>query len=565
MENLFLEFAGVLVLSSILGIVARYLKQPLILAYIFAGIIISVFGLFKNIDRSILDLLSNFGIAFLLFLVGIELKIEDLKYVSRAAILAGIGQIIFTAFLGYILISFLGFSTISALYMSFALTFSSTVIIVKLLAEKHDLESLYGKITVGFLLIQDFVAILILMILSGYGHGQAPTALTFLLILVKGLVLLAIAYLAAKLILKYLFRVTSSSVELLFVSALAWAFFMAALGETFGFSLAIGAFLAGVAIASSPYRIQISARTKPLRDFFIIIFFILLGASLSTGASQVLLSQVVILSLFILIGNPLIVFAIMLTLGFRNRTAFLASVTVAQISEFSLILMAVGKNLGHVTYEAVSLVSAVGIVTFTLSSYLILYNEAIYKFIEKPLNKLFPQKAKNPYVINRENLNNHTILVGCEQMGWDILNFLKNKYEEKENILVVDFNPEIIKSVTASGFNGVFGDISDTEVLEELELSKAKLIVITDPNFSDVEILIKSARAKNYNGPIIAASYWVHDAIKMYEIGADYVIVPETVGGKHVARILSEHWDSLSKIKKEKEKHFEELMSHKLF
>src|SRR3989344_1918469 len=332
MPHLFLQLATVLALATGLGIIARTLRQPLILAYIFAGIVISYLGILKVVESNFLELLSNFGIAFLLFLVGIELKIDDLKSVGKAAVFTGLGQIIFTALIGYVLILGLGFSVVSALYIATALTFSSTVIIIKLLSEKNELQSLYGKITVGFLLVQDFVAILALMVLSGFSSGQVPSAAGLILIIFKGALLSGFTWAAVRFGLLNLFRMAS-------VSAVA---------EQMGFSVAIGAFLAGVAVASSPYRTQISARVKPLRDFFLIIFFILLGSSLSFASGAIQLTNVVILSMFILIGNPLIVIAIMMSMGFRNRTSFLASITVAQISEFSLILMSVGKGLGHV-------------------------------------------------------------------------------------------------------------------------------------------------------------------------------------------------------------------------
>src|SRR3989344_2627173 len=565
MPILFLQLSAILVISTILGIIAQRFKQPLILAYIFTGIVISFFQVFKSLENSTFELLSNLGIAFLLFLVGIELKLDDFKYVGKAAILTGFAQIFFTVVVGFILINALGFSFVASFYMALAITFSSTVIIIKLLSEKHDLTSLYGKITIGYLLVQDFVAILALMVLSGFGKDAGPSIMSMILIVLKGLLLVGFAFVASKWILKVLFKLTSQSTELLFVSAIAWAFLVAALGSVFGFSVAIGAFLAGVAIASSPYRIQISARVKPLRDFFIVIFFILLGASISTGASKISISHVLILSLFILIGKPLIFLAITLSLGFRNRTSFLTSITGAQISEFSLILMASGQALGHVQSGACSLISAIGIVTISLSSYFILYGDKIYRFIDKPFSKLFPQSPREPYVTNRESLTGHVILVGAEQMGSDILEFLKGKIKDKNQIVVVDFNPEIINSLRATGFNAVFGDISDPEVLEELELGKAKLIVITDPDISDSSHLIKFAKEMNYKGPFVTTSYWIHDAVKLYEIGSDYVVVPETLGGRHISRILSDHWDDLSKIRKLKSKHFEELLSHKIF
>src|SRR3989338_8580684 len=566
MPTAFLELASVLVLATIIGIILRSFKQPLILAYIFSGIIISLFGFFKNIDKSVFDLLSNLGIAFLLFLVGVELKTQDLKYVGKTAIFTGLGQIFFTLVVGFILLSGLGQSPIEAAYIAFAITFSSTVIIIKLLSEKHDFQSLYGKIAIGYLLTQDFVAISALMILSGFGQGgHLPSMFSILLIFVKGLLLVGLTYLASKFILPILFKLTSTSTELLFVAAIAWAFLLSAVGAIAGFSIAIGAFLAGVAIASSAYRLQISARVKPLRDFFIVIFFILLGASISVSASRVMIVDILVLSLFILFGKPLIMLAIMKTLGFRNRTAFLSSVTGAQISEFSLILLTTGVALGHISGDTLSLVAGVGIVTIALSSYLILYGERIYRFLEKPFLVVLPQVAREPYVLNREKLTDHLVLVGGEQMGWDILEFLKTKTRDKNQIVVVDFNPDIIKQITASGYNAVFGDISEPEVLEELEFGRAKLIVVTDPDVSDNIHLIRFAKGKNYKGPIIATAYLLHDAILLYESGADYVVVPETVGGKHLAKLLGDHWDNLAAIKKAKSQYFEELLSHKIF
>lgn len=564
MPPAFLELSVLLVAATGLGIVAKLFKQPLVVAYILAGIMISSLGIFKQVDKGFFELIANLGIAFLLFLVGIELKIDDLKYVGKAAFLTGIGQIVFTTLVGFIIVAALGFDTLSSLFVAFAITFSSTVIIVKLLSEKNDLRTLYGKITLGYLIVQDIVAIFFLMILSGLGVERISLGL-ITLTLFKGFLLALIAFLSAKYLLRFLFGIVSSSVELLFVSAISWAFFMSAIASVFGFTTAIGAFLAGISIASSPYRIQISARVKPIRDFFIVIFFIVLGFSITFGSTPINFWHVLVLSLFVLIGGPLILLAIMLSLNFRNRTAFLTSMTVAQVSEFSLILMTVGATLGYVTRELVVLVSAVAIVTIVLSSYLILYGEQIYKKLSPVINRIFPEKVRDPYVVNHESLRDHVILVGAEQMGWDILQFLKTKIKEQEKILVVDFNPEIIKTLKASNYNAVFGDISDPEVLEELELAHAKLIVISDVNVDDSYHLIKFAKSKNYSGPVVGASYWIHDGIKLYEAGADYVVVPEMVGGKLICEILEKNWDNLGSLKKAKSKHFEELMAHKVF
>lgn len=565
MPQIFLLFASTLVVASLLGIVARILKQPLILAYIVTGILISLSGILGGVSEGAVQVLSNIGIAFLLFLVGIELEISDLKYVGKAAVYGGLGQIVFTTLVGFILISALGFSTVSAAIIALAITFSSTVIIIRLLAEKNDLQSLHGKISVGFLLVQDFIAILALIFLAGFEGGQTPSFFSFLQILVKGVILVLLVVVPAKFILKPVLKKASESVELLFVGAIAWAFLVAAVAEQIGFSVAIGAFLAGVSIASSPYRTQISGRIKPLRDFFLVIFFILLGASMPVETLGRSVNVIIILSLFVLFGKALIVFAIMQTLKFRNRTSFLSAIAIVQISEFSLILLTFSKNLGFIGADEVAIVGAVGVITITVSSYLILYGDKIYNKISKQLAYLFPDRAREPYVSHRENLKDHVVLVGGEQIGSDILGFFKTHIKDREQIVVVDFNPEIFNQLASAGYNAVFGDITDPEVLEELELGRAKLLVITDPDISDNAHLISYAKEKNFKGPVVAVAYWIHDAIKLYEMGADYVVVPETVGGKHISRILAEHWEDLGKIKKEKSKHFEELVSHKIF
>lgn len=565
MNPAFLELSTVLVLAAGLGIIAKIFKQPLVVAYILAGVVIASLGYFKSYDREFFEALANIGIAFLLFLVGIDLKISDIKYVGKAALWTGFGQIAFIGVAGFFIVTGLGFALIPAIYIAFALTFSSTVIIVKLLSEKNDLQTLYGKIAVGFLLVQDFVAILALIVLSGLQPDHPLNFITLLFVFAKAAVLIGVTYVAARYALKYVFNLASSSPELLFVTALAWAFLLSTIAAFLGFSLAIGAFLAGIAVTTSPYRVQISGRVRPLRDFFVIMFFIFLGATMGLGSTAVSVWQVILLSLFILIGKPLIIFAIMLTLGFRNRTSFLSAITSAQISEFSLILIAVGMTLGQVEQSVMSLIAAVGIVTITLSSYLMLYGNKIYQRFSGPMSRFFPEKPHDPYVSNREKLKDHVVLVGAEQMGADILSFLKSRYKDKSHILVVDYNPEIIKHLAAEGYNAVFGDISDPEVLEELELGKAKLIVTTDSNLEDNELLIRFARSKNYKGPLIGTSYWFLDGVRLYEYGADYVIVPEFVGGKHISRMLSESWDDLGDLKKNKTKHFEELLSHKVF
>ena len=558
---IFVELALGMVLAVIAGSVARFFRQPLILAYIATGILVSLLGVFRLGEKEVLPLLASFGVVFLLFLVGLELRITDIKTVGKTAAIVGLGQLILTFVAGFVLVKILGFTNIQSVYIGLALTFSSTIIVIKLLSEKKDLNSLYGKIAIGILLVQDIAAIVSLIFLSGFqSPAQAITVQTFGLILAKGLVVLFVALALNKFILPATFTYTANSPELLLITALSWCFIFASFTKLIGFSLEIGAFTAGVTLASSPYHLAISSKVKPMRDFFTVVFFIFLGTSMILSQMVKLIIPVLILSSFIIFVTPIIVLAIMGFLGHRKRTSFLTSIALAQISEFSLILVALGVKLGHIGPEIISMVAAIGIITIAVSSYLIINSNWLYQKAAKFLDIFERRTIREGKRVGGKDLKNHILLIGAEQVGRDLLPYLQKKVDNPKNIIIVDFNPEIIENLTADGFNAIYGDISDFELLEELNLAGAKLIISTVPDLLDNIMLIKSANQAGYTGPIIATAYWAAEAAKLYEAGADFVLVPELAGGDKVIRILSEFWQDLDNLKAGKNKFFQELM-----
>ncbi|MBI4100374.1 cation:proton antiporter [Candidatus Microgenomates bacterium] len=552
MPNPFLEIGAVLLLSTIFGVGVRLFRQPLILAYLFAGLLLSFLGFTKTLSQETIDLFSQFGIAFLLFMVGLELKIADLKQVGKAALFTGFGQIIFTFIAGFILTFILGFSVTASSYISISLTFSSTIIIVKLLSEKHDLSSLYGKITVGFLLVQDFVAILILIFLAGLADPKSLTIFSIPLLLAKVVIFFLILSFLSKRILPLLFKGVARNQELLFMAAISWCFLLASVSYLIGFSIEIGAFLAGISLSGLPYHFQISGRIKPLRDLFITLFFVGLGMQMVIDQSLSLLIPTIILSIFILIGNPLIMLLIMGLLGFRKRTSFLVAITIAQISEFSLILMAMGQRLGHVGSSEVSLVTLVGIVTITLSTYMILSGQKLYQKFEPYLDFFEREKPHEKRPSSEKPFENHVILIGCNRIGNDILEFLKKK---EQNFVVLDFNPETIRWLEAQEVPCIFGDVSDEEILNHLNLGKAQIIISTVPDVEDNLALISKAKLKNSPAIILVTALYPEEEEELYKAGADYVILPHVLGGKHVAHLLSEHSANLEEYLYAKRNH----------
>jgi len=350
--NTFLEVAIILAMATALGFIGQWLRQPLLIMFLATGILAgsSFFGVIKSYEE--IELLANIGVAVLLFIVGLKLDLNLIRTVGPVALATGLGQILFTSAIGFVIALALGMSVISAAYVAVALTFSSTIIIVKLLSDKREVDSLHGQIAIGFLIVQDIAAILALVMLTTFGSTVSAEDVLIgemLLLLVKGIGLLIGVALLMRYVLPGLTRRMAGSSEMLVLFAIAWAVFLGAFSEWLGYTKEVGAFLGGISLASTVYRDAIGSRLTTLRDFLLLFFFIDLGARLDWSTVGAQLGDALIFSLFVLIGNPLIVLIIMGVMGYRRRTSFLAGLTVAQISEFSLIVASLGLGLGHIS------------------------------------------------------------------------------------------------------------------------------------------------------------------------------------------------------------------------
>ncbi len=378
MEGLFFEIGAVIVIAAIFSLIVYRFKQPLILGYILTGIIVGPGVLAIAHSQSFFDVLSQVGVAFLLFTVGLGLNWRSFKDVGGIALATGVGQVLFTSIIGFGVGLALNFSVVASAYLSVAFAFSSTIIIVKMLMDKEDIDTLYGRISVGFLLVQDFIAMLILLGLSSVTHG-ATISEAFVSVVVKAVVLVPVFWLISTKLLPPLLRYVAKSQEVLFIFAIAWCFLVAGILVWFGFGIETGALIAGITLSGSVFQREINARIRPLRDFFLIIFFIVLGTHLGIANLSTLLLPIIVFSLFVLICNPLIVMLIMRMLGYHPRTGLMAGTTVAQISEFSFILIATGIAAGHITGDLLTIATAVGLITIAVSSFLIHRNEQIYE------------------------------------------------------------------------------------------------------------------------------------------------------------------------------------------
>ena len=558
LERLFLDISAIVVVATLLGLLARWLKQPLILGYVLAGIILgpSLFGFIS--EPQVIGVLSSFGIAFLLFLVGLELDLSKLKVIGRPSLLLGFGQVLFTAVVGFGIIRFFGFDSLPAIYIAIALTFSSTIIVVKLLSERQALESLYGRLAIGMLLMQDFIAIFALIILSGFAGGQVPTTAELAFILLKGAGLIMLALLSGRFILPHLFMKLARSSELLLLSSIAWCFGFALVAVVGGFSLEIGAFLAGLALARLPYHLEIVGRVRSLRDFFITIFFVLLGSQLLFANLTAMAWPFIILSLFVLVGNPLIVMVIMGLMGYTKRTGFLVGLTVAQISEFSLILMHLGYRLGHVNTSEVALVTLIGITTITLSSYLITYGDSLYRRLA-PYLKIFEKKTALENIKEIDSLNNHTVIFGCDRLGEKLVASIQ---ELGQPLLVIDFDPETVARLLLQGVPCIYGDMSDPEIYERAQLKTAKIVISTVPDINSNQLLLQETKRRGLSVPIyVTADTW-QDTENLYSAGADYVVFPHYLSGEYMSTLLKQLNSNPAATAQERERHLKDLHHH---
>ncbi len=524
--DIFTEMAALLLLAAAVGALGVRLRQPLIVAFIAVGILVgpSVLGWVSANDQ--VDLLAKLGITLLLFVVGLKLDLHIIRTMGPVALATGLGQVAFTSIIGYLIGLGLGMTTIAALYVAVALTFSSTIIIVKLLSDKREVDTLHGRIALGFLIVQDLVVVFAMIGLNALGETRdASMTYTVLAVLVKGGVFLLVIGLATRYILPRLLHLLSRSQELLVLFGIAWAVALATLGDMLGFSKEVGAFVAGVTLASTPYRDALGARLASLRDFLLLFFFIDLGARLDLSLLGAQLVDSLVFSLFVLIGNPLIVMVILGILGYRKRTGFLAGLTVAQISEFSLILGALGVSLGHLQAETMGLITLVGLITISASTYMIIFSHPLYERLA-PWLKVFERKRPYRELGQGEAPEDGVtviVLFGMGRYGSGIARTLR---ERDCRVLSVDYNPELVRSGDSMGQPVRYGDAEDPEFIASLPLAHTQWLVCTVRDLHVSQALIHTLRSLGYAGRIAVTAHAPNEVARLEQAGADLVLVP---------------------------------------
>ncbi|MBP6880577.1 cation:proton antiporter [Candidatus Saccharibacteria bacterium] len=551
--HLFTELSIILAIAALLAGILKALKQPLIVAYIITGLVVGRSGLNFITSHETLGVFSEFGIALLLFIIGLGLNPNVIKEVGKIAAIAGVGQIVITWFFSLAMALVLGFELTTATIIALALTFSSTIIILKTISDKKESHRLYAKIAIGILLVQDIIATLALIALSAIGSSGKGGATTMVL---GTIIASSILIVATKFIVPKLSHFISSNQEFLFIFTIAWGIGFAALFDYAGLSIEIGALFAGVALSTLPYTSEIAGRLRPLRDFFVMIFFVLLGADMEIANFSSIIIPSIIFSLFVLIGNPLIIMALLGMLGYTKQTGAKTGIAIAQISEFSLVFIILAHEVGLVSSADVSTISLVGIATFAISTYMMQYDEAIYKKFERYLSIFERKSAKK---LNVKPHGAEAILFGYSRGGPEII---KSFQEKQTDFVVVDYNPETIDVLDAHNIPFVYGDATDPEFLAELNLENVKIIVTTTMDFQTNLFLTMQARAINQKAIIIVHSETPSHAVKLYERGATYVTMPHYIGAERIARMINKNKLRKADFIPAREKHLRYVEKH---
>lgn len=549
-STVFTQLSFVVGIVLLVSLVMRLLKQPLIMGYIITGVLVGPSFLHIVRDQTAFDSFSTIGITLLLFIIGLGLNITVIKGLGRVALTTTLSvmPLLGGAVFGVCYWLFhLSLST--SLVLATAMLFSSTIIILKIISDKKEISRLYGQIALGILLIEDIVATIAVVVVAFISDPQHLSVGSVGILLAKAAGLGVGLFVVGKYVMPYAAKTLAKTQELLFLFAISWGLMVATVFDLAGFSHEVGALFAGVAIAGLPYTTQMAAKLKPLRDFFIVIFFVTLGEAFTADSIMKNIVLAHALALVVIIGKPLL---IMLSLGaqcYTRLTSFKTAVHLSQISEFSIVFITIAAANNLVTKDDVSLVTLVAFITIGVSSYLTKHAEGLFRLLEKPLRHIERASASEPK--QRRSLY-PVILVGYHKGGHE---FLKTFRDMKQRYLVIDYDPEVIDTLETQGIRHAYGDATDEEFLEEINASRAQLVVSTMTDIATNRTLLRYLRTHNQKLSFICHANNYDEAAQLYEHGASYVSLPHLIGSERISSFIKRHGINQTALASYRDKH----------
>jgi Kef-type K+ transport system membrane component KefB/voltage-gated potassium channel Kch len=555
MENVFSGLSLIIVIGAAIALIMRLVGQPLIIGHILTGVIVGPAVLHVAKAPGTLALFSDLGIALLLFIIGLGLNPRVIKEVGKTASYVGVTQVAIVTFLGFMVARAFGLGNTASLILGASLAFSSTIIILKLISDKKEQGRLYGKIAVSVSLVQDILAIALVVITSAGSNNSIAIGPLFTL-LVKALVLGGAIYILSMKVLPKFHHLIAENQEFLFLFAIAWGLGSAALFQKIGLSTEIGALLAGICLAPLPSAQEIGARLRPLRDFFLIVFFIALGSNLTLSSIGSNLGLIIAGVFIAAIIKPLVAMGVLGFMGYTKRTSFKASIALAQVSEFSIVLILIALSKGLINRDVVSAIVFMTLLSIAASTYMIIFSDRLFNRFEKYLGVFERRKAR---VELHPESNYELVLFGYQRGGHEFINLFKKL---KKKYVVVDYDPEVIDVIEERKLNYLYGDATDVELLEEAGVERAKLVVSTIPDHQTNMILLNYLKSKNQRAISVIHADDPYEAAKLYEAGASYVILPHYIGSEKVSEFIAKSGLAKSAFRKQRIRHLGYLEKH---
>lgn len=549
-SSIFTQLTLVVAVAAVMAMIMRLLRQPLIMSYILTGIIVgpSVLNLVEA--KEAFKTFGELGITLLLFIIGLGMNAAVIRGLGRVSLTTASAILLCVGFTGHLAALALGFDNTTAIILGLAMFFSSTIIILKVLSDNKELSRLYGQIAVGVILVDDVVATLALVVVAAMGsHAAGLDILSFVMLGAKALGLGVMLYVLGNYVMPTIGKLFAKSQELLFLFAVAWGLGISALFSVAGFSHEIGALFAGVTLAGLPYATEMAAKLKPLRDFFIVIFFVTLGETFTFDAIQVSIIPAIILSAIVMVGKPLFVMLALGIQGYTKLTSFKTAIHLSQISEFSIILVIFAASQKVIAPESVPIITLVALITIGISTYLMKYDDHLFRKLERHLRHFERAAPKEPR--QKQSLY-PAVLFGYHKGGHEYLRAFR---EMKVRYLVVDYDPEIIDHLEAQGIHHAYGDATDEEFLEEILVSQSKLVVSTMTDIETNRTLLHYLRRHGTKASFICHANSYNEAAELYQLGASYVSLPHTVGSERVSSFIKRHGISHAALKNYREKH----------
>jgi Kef-type K+ transport system membrane component KefB len=556
--NVFAEISFAIGIAAVMALIMRLIKQPLILGYILAGLIVgpSFMNIISEGNQETFEVFSHMGIALLLFIIGLGMNVSELRKQGKSVLITAFVALFTMVSLGFTTAALLGYTNTESLIIGLSLFFSSTIIIVKILSDKKETNRLHGQLAIGIILFDDLVATLaLLFIAAGKDGGLQIDQLGALF--VKGLILMALLVFANTRLLGKVTKFMATSQELLFLFAISWGFGIGTLFEYAGFSLEVGALFAGVALGSVAYSQEITARLKPLRDFFVVLFFITLGESLDIPNLGTAIFPAIILAALVMIAKPSIITLTLGLLGYTKRVSFKAGINLSQISEFSIIMAVLAASTNMIRPEVSAVITLVAMITIAFSTYLMHYDEKWFQLFDRLKFRLFEREASYKEHVRRKSYP--FILFGYHKGGHEFINTFQ---QMGKRFVVVDYDPAVIDTLEQHDVAFMYGDATDPELMDEIGVEHAKLIVSTFTDHDITRQLVAAIVKLNDKAVLICHATNQEEAIQLYEMGATYVMIPHYIGSEKVSAFLKKNGIDKVQFEQFKEKHLAYLESH---